>query len=122
MKPVKALFFDLDETLLDNSVLQESIVQTCKVIAASKSGLEARDLVEASKKIWPDYFREAEHKWKLGALDAHLSASKNGDVRFACADATMSHSLTSRCAHSRGLAEIVCLTTVILSGAESSTN
>jgi FMN phosphatase YigB (HAD superfamily) len=40
MKPVKALFFDLDETLLDGSGLQESIVQTCKVIAASKSGLE----------------------------------------------------------------------------------
>jgi FMN phosphatase YigB (HAD superfamily) len=66
MKPVKALCFDLDETLLDSSGLQESIVQTCKVIAASKSGLEARDLVEANKKIWPDYFREAEHKWKLG--------------------------------------------------------
>jgi hypothetical protein len=91
--------FDLDETLLDSSGLQESIVQTCKVIAASKSGLEDRDLVEANKKIWPDYFREAEHKWKLGALDAHLSASKNGDVRFACAGATTSHSLTSRCGH-----------------------
>ena len=61
--------FDLDETLLDRSGLQESIVQTCKVIAASKSGLEARDLAEANKKIWPDYFREASHKWKLGALD-----------------------------------------------------
>ena len=70
MKPVRALCFDLDETLLDSSGLQESIVQTCNVIAASKSGLEDRDLVEANKRIWPDYFREAEHKWKLGALDA----------------------------------------------------
>ena len=88
----------LDETLLDGSGLEESIVQTCKLIAASKSGLEARDLLEANKKIWPDYFREAEHKWKLGHSTAHLSASKNGDVCFACADATTSHSLTSRCA------------------------
>ena len=112
MKRIKALFFDLDENLLDGSALQESIVQTCKVIGASKSGLEARDLVEANKKIWPDYSREAEHKRKLGALDgASVGLEEMAAVRFTCADAATSHSLPSRFAHSRGLAEIVCSTT-----------
>ena len=122
MKPVKALFFDLDETLLEGSCLQEAIVQTCKVIAATKSGLEARDLVEAKKKIWPDYFTEAEHRWKLGGLDdasvgleewrRTLRMCGRNDESFAdFAVRTL-----------RGFAEIVCLTTVILRGAESSTN
>lgn len=69
MKPAQALFFDLDETLLDGSGLQESIVQTCKVIAASTARLEASSLVEANREIWPDYWREVEQKWTLGALD-----------------------------------------------------
>jgi FMN phosphatase YigB (HAD superfamily) len=122
MRPVKALFFDLDETLLDGSGLQESIVQTCKVIAASKSGLEARDLVEANKKIWPDYFREAEHKWKLGALDgASVGLEEWRRTLRMCG--RNDESLADFAVRTlRGLAEIVCLTTVIPSGAKSSTN
>jgi FMN phosphatase YigB (HAD superfamily) len=39
MRPVQALLFDLDETLLDGSGLQDSIVRTCEMIAASEPGL-----------------------------------------------------------------------------------
>jgi len=45
MKPLQALCFDLDETLLDGS-----------------------RLAEANGEIWPGYWREVEEKWTLGAL------------------------------------------------------
>lgn len=69
MKPVQALSFDLDETLLDGSRLRESIVRACDMIAASQQGLEAARLVEANSEIWRDYWPEVEEKWTLGALD-----------------------------------------------------
>jgi HAD superfamily hydrolase (TIGR01549 family) len=69
MKPFQALSFDLDETLLDGSRLQESIVRTCGMIAASHPELDAARLVEANAEIWPDYWRTIEEKWTLGALD-----------------------------------------------------
>jgi hypothetical protein len=98
-------------TLLDGSGLQESIVQTCKMIAASKSGLEARDLVEANKKIWPDYFREAEHKWKLAALDAVGLEEWRRTLRMCGRNDESLADFAVRTL--RGFAEIVCLTTVI---------
>ncbi|MCZ7570369.1 MAG: HAD family hydrolase [Ardenticatenaceae bacterium] len=69
MKPVQALFFDLDETLLDGSCFQESIVRTCGKIAASQPGLDAARLVEANRKVWRGYWPEIKDKWMLGALD-----------------------------------------------------
>jgi HAD superfamily hydrolase (TIGR01549 family) len=69
MKPVRALSFDLDETLLDGSVLQESIVRTCEMIAANQPGLDAARLVKANAQIWQGYWQEVEEKWTLGALD-----------------------------------------------------
>src|SRR5216684_317722 len=69
MKPVQALFFDLDGTLLNGDRLQESIVHTCEKIAGSRPGLDAARLVEANSKIWQGYWREVEEKWTLGSLD-----------------------------------------------------
>ena len=69
MKPVRALFFDLDATLLDGSGLQESIVRTCGKIAASQPGLDAARLLAANSEVWQRYWPEVEDKWTLGALD-----------------------------------------------------
>jgi FMN phosphatase YigB (HAD superfamily) len=70
MKPPQALLFDLDDTLLDSSGHQDRILQTCEVIAAHATGLEARALFEANSKTWPEYWREVEEKWTLGSLDS----------------------------------------------------
>ena len=70
MNPVRALSFDLDETLLDGSSLQESIVRACETIAASQPELEAARLVEANGAIWLTYWPEVEEKWTLGLLDS----------------------------------------------------
>lgn len=69
MKPIQALFFDLDGTLLDGSFYQESIVQTCAQIAASHPGLDPGRLVEANSTVWQEYWPEIEDKWTLGDLD-----------------------------------------------------
>jgi putative hydrolase of the HAD superfamily len=69
MKPDRALFFDLDDTLLDGSRFQESIVRTCEMIAANQPGLDAARVLEANAQIWPGYWREVEEGWTLGALD-----------------------------------------------------
>ena len=68
MKPVRALLFDLDETLLDGSRIQESIFRACDMIAAGQPGLEAARLVEANNEVWLDYWPEVAEKWTLGAL------------------------------------------------------
>jgi putative hydrolase of the HAD superfamily len=69
MKPVRALFFDLDDTLLDGSRRQEAIVRTCEMIAANQPGLDAARVLEANAQIWPGYLQEVDEKWTLGALD-----------------------------------------------------
>jgi HAD superfamily hydrolase (TIGR01549 family) len=70
MRPVRALSFDLDETLLDGNSLQESIVRACEMLAESQRGMEAARLVEANGAIWQTYWPEVEEKWTLGLLDS----------------------------------------------------
>ncbi len=69
MKPVQALFFDLDETLLDGSGNQEAILRTCRKIASAQPGLDAARLLEANNEVWQRYWPEVEDKWTLGVLD-----------------------------------------------------
>jgi HAD superfamily hydrolase (TIGR01549 family) len=86
MRPVRALSFDLDGTLLDDSSRwHQSIVDTCEKVAASQPGLEAARLVEANVEVWEDYFPQVEEKWALGALDgASLSLEAWRRTLLAC--------------------------------------
>jgi putative hydrolase of the HAD superfamily len=68
LTPVRALFFDLDDTLLDNSRFPESIVRTCEKVAASYPGLDAASLAEANRQVWQRYWPEVEPSWTLGKL------------------------------------------------------
>lgn len=69
MNALQALFLDLDETLLDGSRFQESIVATCERIAARRPGLAAGRLLEANGEIFQDYWPQVENEWTLGNLD-----------------------------------------------------
>lgn len=69
MKPVEALFFDLNSTLLDGSGIREAIRRTCGEIAAARLGLDAVRLLEANNEVWRAYWPEVEDKWTLGVLD-----------------------------------------------------
>ncbi len=67
MKPVRALFLDLNATLLDGSGGQEAIIGTCREIAA-QTGLDAARLYEANSEIWQAYWPQVEEQWTLGRL------------------------------------------------------
>ena len=69
MKATRALFFDLDGTLLDNAGHQESISRTCEKIAAIQPDLDAARLLEANTRVWAPYWSGVEDKWTLGVLD-----------------------------------------------------
>jgi len=64
-----ALSLDLDETLLDGSGLQESIVATCRQVAATYSLLDARQLLAANTQAWSAYWPAVESTWTLGGID-----------------------------------------------------
>src|SRR5512134_1365165 len=65
----RAVFFDLDGTLLDGSGLRESIARTCAAIAERLPGVDAARLVEANGAAWRSYWPEAEAGFTLGTLD-----------------------------------------------------
>src|SRR3990170_8092397 len=69
MNSVEALFFDLNETLLDGSGSREAIIRTCREIATAQPGLDPTRLLEANSEVWQAYQPAVEEKWTLGLLD-----------------------------------------------------
>ena len=67
MKPVRALCFDLNETLIDGSGSQKAILRTCERLA-EPTGIDAARLFEVDGKVWQIYWQVAEDKWNLGVL------------------------------------------------------
>ena len=56
MIPTRALFLDLDGTLLDDSPQQEAINRTCEEVAEMRPGLDAVRLAEANWRVWEAYW------------------------------------------------------------------
>ena len=69
MNTIRALFLDLDRTLLDGSRFQESIVATCEKVAARRPDLAAGRLLAANEKVFREYWPQVEKEWTLGSLD-----------------------------------------------------
>ena len=80
MSTVPSVVFDLDETLLDNSAYQATLVEICRRVSELSPGLDPRQLLQANQAIWTSnkerYMRElwqgtmdtlglAEEIWKL---------------------------------------------------------
>jgi len=88
-------------------------------------GTVTKSIVDSAREVGSRnaYFREAEHKWKLEALADGTSVGLEEWRRTLRTCGSNNESLADFAVCTpRGLAEIVCLTTVILSGAKSSTN
>lgn len=62
----RALFLDLDDTLLDGSGFGESILRTCKEIEKVHPELDAATLVAANGEAWKGYWPEIQSDWTLG--------------------------------------------------------
>ena len=69
MTPIKALFFDLNGTLVDHSGLREAVRQTCAEVAAARPDLSADDLARANADVWREYWPQVEDRWNVGVLD-----------------------------------------------------
>jgi putative hydrolase of the HAD superfamily len=69
MKALRAIFFDLDDTLVDGRPYAQSIHHTCESLVAGQPGLDRDLLIEAAVSIWQEYEIEALNNWTLGVLD-----------------------------------------------------
>jgi putative hydrolase of the HAD superfamily len=67
----RALFLDLDETLLDLSTDAQAVVATCQRIS-DEVGIEAAHLLKANTMTWGDYWPTIERDWVLGRLSASV--------------------------------------------------
>lgn len=65
----RALLVDLDETLLDNSGIPDSVAKACDSVAAAFDGLDAGRLLEANTEAWRSYGPEVEQACWLGRMD-----------------------------------------------------
>lgn len=68
MTPPKAVFFDLDDTLLDSRTFADTVLRTCQLLASRDTSLDATELLAGNRKVWPVYFPEIEDDWMLGKL------------------------------------------------------
>lgn len=67
MKSVRAVFFDLDDTLVDGAPSREAIGRTCRKIADAV-GVDAERLQHANSQAWASYWPQVEDDWTLGRL------------------------------------------------------
>jgi putative hydrolase of the HAD superfamily len=70
MPTVRAILFDLNGTLLDETGHPEAIRSACAVIAEGRPGLDAAQLHSANAEVWRSYWPEVEDRWTLGLLDS----------------------------------------------------
>jgi FMN phosphatase YigB (HAD superfamily) len=61
---------DLDDTLLDGSGLEESIVRVCDNLTDLHPTLDAARLRSANAEAWMEYWLVVEDDWTLGRLDS----------------------------------------------------
>jgi HAD superfamily hydrolase (TIGR01549 family) len=69
-----ALLLDLDETLLDNGGVPESIANTCDAVAAAFHGIDARQLRAANTDAWLSYWPQVEQSCWLGSMDGFAAS------------------------------------------------
>jgi HAD superfamily hydrolase (TIGR01549 family) len=89
-----AVLFDLDDTLLDNSGIAQSIARTCDSIAG-EFDLDAAELLGANGKVWRDYWPQVEESCWLGHIDGFavsLEAWRRTLLACGCADEAIVHS------------------------------
>ena len=66
---VRAVCFDLDDTLLDGTKSRDAIAQTCRELG-KRAGLDAARLLDANTRVWQSYWPQVEETWALGRLSS----------------------------------------------------
>lgn len=68
MAGVKALCFDLDDTLLESGRLARAVEGVCTMLAM-RTGIDVASLLQANNEAWQTYWPTIEQDWTLGKLD-----------------------------------------------------
>lgn len=64
-----AVLVDFDDTLLDNSVVPESVERTCRELGQLLHGLDAEQLLAENTRIFASYWPEVEPRCWVGELE-----------------------------------------------------
>ena len=67
LRKPRAVFFDLDDTLLDASGMTDVLGAVCRLVMGGDASRAERLLV-ANQSAWVDYWPEVEEGWMLGGL------------------------------------------------------
>jgi FMN phosphatase YigB (HAD superfamily) len=65
----KAVLFDFDDTLFDNSFIPAAVEQTCRAVAEAVAGLDPAALMQANTAAWSRLWATAERRCWLDELD-----------------------------------------------------
>lgn len=81
----QALLLNLDDTLLDSSVIPGFIRRTCELVADAYPTSDAAELFEANTSAWTEYWSQVEKECWLGGLDvATVSREAWRRTLYAC--------------------------------------
>jgi putative hydrolase of the HAD superfamily len=64
---LRAVCFDLDDTLRDSSGTREALLRTCERLGVL-TGLDPADLLACNSRVWPPLWVEVEDAWTLGGM------------------------------------------------------
>lgn len=65
----QAMLLDLDDTLVDNSVIRLSVERTCNAVADAVDGVDQVALLGANLRAWKDYWPEVEQLCWVDEMD-----------------------------------------------------
>ena len=88
----RAVCFDFDSTLLDNSGFRETVRYTCEAIAAVHPSLEGAQLYAANTEVWNAYWPSVERQWELGGImgaEVSLEGWRRSLRAAGCAEGTV---------------------------------
>lgn len=86
---IKALFLDLDNTLLDSSRFPESLARTCECVAQKLNGIDPAYLLSANRKVWDILWPDIVEDWAIGRLTGRDLSHRIWQLtlqRFGCDD------------------------------------
>ncbi|MDQ3688981.1 MAG: hypothetical protein M3406_02900 [Chloroflexota bacterium] len=68
---IRAVCFDLDDTLRDPSGARDALLRTCRRVSAI-TGIDPAMLLAANSEAWPRLWREVEVPWTLGGTSGEI--------------------------------------------------
>ena len=71
MSDVRAVCFDLDDTLRDPGGAHDALPRTCQRVGAM-TGIDPADLLASNAEAWPQLWREVEEPWTLGGTSGEI--------------------------------------------------